>query len=193
MRMFFAFFLFLQCVDLMAQDSLALDSVTSINSFDTIQEIEVSNHSPMKAGIYSAVLPGMGQVYNEKVWKVPVIYAALGGAAYFIIDNGKEKKTYQEAIEIRFDDDPNTIDQFDGVFNDQDLIRIRNTFRQRQDLSILVGGLFYALNIIDAVVDAHLFDFEVGDDLGLAIQPAFQYDMASRHGISSLRLSLSLK
>ena len=156
-----------------AQDSLGIAAPDSSN-FELITVEDQSSHSASRAGVYSAILPGLGQAYNKKAWKIPIVYLAIGGAAYFAIDNGNEKNRYQDAIEIRNDGDPNTIDEFDGITASSDLVRIRNTFRERQDLSYIIGGLFYALNIVDAVVDAHLFDFDVSDDLSLQVAPEFK-------------------
>lgn len=132
-------------------------------------------HSPRKASIYSAVLPGAGQAYNKKYWKIPVIYAGFGVLGYFVKTNNEEYKIYKEAYKFRLDGDESTVDQFVGIYADQDLVTLKNFYRRNRDLSIIGMSVLYILNIIDASVDAHLFHFNVSDDLSLQIEPALQH------------------
>jgi hypothetical protein len=119
----------------------------------------------------SALLPGAGQAYNKKYWKIPVIYAGFGVLGYFVKTNNDEYKIYKEAYRIRLDGDENTIDQFVGIYADQDLVTLKNFYRRNRDLSVIGMSLLYLLNIIDASVDAHLFYFDVSDDLSMSIEP----------------------
>ena len=136
-------------------------------------------HSPHRATIYSAVLPGLGQIYNKKYWKVPLIYIGLGTFGYFIDWNNDQYMQYREAYADIVDDDPNTNSfeelNFEGrwdldnsgqrsQFTDA-LKRAKDTSRRNRDLVIMSTVAFYALNIIDASVDAHFFDFDISDDL----------------------------
>ena len=130
-------------------------------------------HSPKKAALYSAILPGLGQAYNKKYWKIPVLYAGEGVMWYFIIDNNRQYQTYKNAYRIRLDGDSTTIDQFTDTYADEDLRLLKNFYRRNRDLSYIVAGMIYVLNIVDASVDAHLFYFNVSDDLSLKISPAF--------------------
>jgi hypothetical protein len=140
-------------------------------------------HSPKKAAIYSACLPGLGQAYNKKYWKIPIIYAGLGGLAYGAAWNHKYWKQYHNALLIRYDDDPATIDEFDGEYSDNDLVTLKNYYSRYRDLCIIGMAAVYTLNILDAAVDAHLFYFDVGPNLSMRIEP--QIYMGS-HGISGV-------
>jgi hypothetical protein len=131
-------------------------------------------HSPRKASIYSAILPGAGQAYNKKYWKIPVIYAGFGVLGYFVKTNNDEYKIYKEAYKFRLDGDETTTDQFVGIYADQDLVTLKNFYRRNRDLSIIGMSVLYILNIIDASVDAHLFHFNVSDDLSLQLEPSLQ-------------------
>ncbi len=131
-------------------------------------------HSPFKATIMSTALPGLGQVYNGKWWKVPIIYGAFGGLIYSSVWNDAKRRTYRNAYLIRVDDDPATIDEFDGVYSDANLRELVDFYQRNRDLSLIFTGVIYALNIIDAGVDAHLKDFDVSDDLTLKIRPTMQ-------------------
>lgn len=129
-------------------------------------------HSPHKATIYSTVLPGLGQAYNKKYWKIPIIYAGFGVSGYFAVDNQKQYKKYKEAYSIRLDGNENTVDEFADSYTDEDLRLLKNYYRRNRDLSYVSIGLIYVLNIVDAAVDAHLFQFNVDDNLSLQWSPA---------------------
>ncbi|MEM1001214.1 MAG: DUF5683 domain-containing protein [Bacteroidota bacterium] len=128
--------------------------------------------APSKAAFYSAILPGLGQAYNKKYWKIPLVYAAIGTGVYFYITNTNELNRYRDAYKRRlagFEDD-----EFFGTISDDGLIRAQQQFRRNQELSLLVTLGLYALNIIDANVDAHLLQYNV--DENLAIKPHVKYN-----------------
>jgi len=131
-------------------------------------------HSPRKATIFSTVLPGLGQAYNKKYWKIPVIYAGFTGLSYLAIINNKDYITYKDAYRQRLDGDESTIDAYVDIYSDNDLVTLKNFYRRNRDLSIIGISVLYVLNIIDASVDAHLFNFNVNDDLSIFIQPQYQ-------------------
>jgi hypothetical protein len=131
-----------------------------------------------RATLYSAILPGAGQVYNKKYWKVPIIYAALGISAYAFFYNKSWYNKCQYALTVTIDGgDINTVDPELKPFvtaNDQNgIITYRDSFRKNQDYSVLFFLLFYGLNIVDATVDAHLKDFNVNSDLSFKVKPMF--------------------
>ena len=140
------------------------------------QKAEQKLHSPLTTTLMSAALPGLGQVYNKKYWKVPIIYAGIGIIVYAIDFNSKRYNTYRDAYILRTDGDPATIDDFDPAYyiinySEANLLTLRNYYRRYLEFSILCGALLYILNVIDANVDAHLKEFKVTDDLSLHIQP----------------------
>ncbi len=151
-------------------------------------------HSPHKATIYSAVLPGLGQIYNRKYWKVPLVYGGFAAFGYFIKWNNDQYNSYKQAYNDLVDDDPNTtsymklhgIAQWDltnSSVKSQLATRISNgkdAFRRYRDLNIIGTVAFYALNIIDASVDAHFFNFDISDDLSMNWTPAPVYCMDNR-------------
>jgi hypothetical protein len=131
-------------------------------------------HSPVKASLFSAILPGAGQVYNRKYWKVPVIYGAFAGLGYLAVWNNERYQLYRKAYRFRIDGNPLTVDEFEGRYSDGDLKLIRDYYRRNRDLSLIFTSLVYVLNIVDASVDAHLFYFDVGDNLSLQLMPGCQ-------------------
>ncbi|NJK96238.1 MAG: hypothetical protein HC905_16175 [Bacteroidales bacterium] len=154
--------------------------VSQVAEQDTIVSSDTSKikHSPRKAVIFSAILPGMGQVYNQKYWKVPIIYAAIGTLTYFIIDYNKKYNIYVNGYNDFKDEDPATnsfenIRQWERYSADPSyyLKSYRDFYRRWRDLDVLILAGVYVLNIIDANVDAHFFNFEIGDDLALDVKP----------------------
>lgn len=119
-------------------------------------------HSAHKASIYSALLPGSGQVYNKKYWKVPIVYAALGSTVYFAYDNNQQYQQYRDAYLLRKEGETDT---YINVYSDSQLITIMEYYERNRDLSYILSAVVYLLNIVDASVDAHLFDFDVSDNL----------------------------
>ncbi|MCC6180466.1 MAG: hypothetical protein IT237_01390 [Bacteroidia bacterium] len=124
-----------------------------------------------KATIMSACLPGLGQIYNKKYWKAPVIYVALGGLAYWGISNHTKYKYYSNNLRAIYDDDPNTNNN--TLYSSDQLITQKKYYEKYRNMAILAGALVYALNIIDANVDAHLKTFDVSDDLSLQLKPYY--------------------
>jgi Family of unknown function (DUF5683) len=140
--------------------------------------------NPKRATIYSAILPGAGQVYNKKYWKVPIVYAAIGIPAYAFFYNKSWYLKCQYALTVCVNLANNGSVGDDSLkkvapellpfvtTNDQNgIITNRDSFRKNQDYSVLFFLLFYGLNIVDATVDAHLKDFNVSSDLSFQIKP----------------------
>lgn len=130
----------------------------------------VRKHSPRKAVFYSIILPGLGQVYNKKYWKLPIIYGAGGAFAYFVAFNQLKYEKFRDAYVNGSPDVPALID---GIYYDYEILpRGRDFYRRYRDLSVLGVGVIYFLNIVDAMVDAHFFYYDVSDDLSMKIEPA---------------------
>ncbi|MCB0791796.1 MAG: hypothetical protein H6595_12035 [Flavobacteriales bacterium] len=146
-------------------------------------------HSPTRAAIYSAVIPGLGQVYNRKYWKVPIVFAGLGVSYYFIDHNRSQFHRYKDAYLAIVDGDPNTVDEFNGAYSASAVLDVADTYRRWRDISYICGGLVYILNIMDAAVDAYFVHFDVSEDLSLNIAPAFDLAAQGAMGIG-LRIRL---
>ncbi|TNF26843.1 MAG: hypothetical protein EP314_05410 [Bacteroidetes bacterium] len=155
--------------------------------------VKEKKHSPFKATIMSTALPGLGQVYNGRWWKVPIIYGAFGGLIYSSVAADINCRKYRDAYLIRIDDDPNTTDQFEGRYSDANLRDLIDRYQRNRDISLIFTGVVYALNIIDAAVDAHLKDFDVSDDLSLRMQPTLQQNGATAIPMPAVALTLTLR
>ena len=184
------FITFLGCLSLEAQEkdkkkteipeAIAIDSILEIR--DPINPL-----SPAKAAFYSAVLPGLGQAYNKKYWKIPIVYGAIGTGIYFYVTNNKEYNRYRDAYKSRLAGFEN--DEFFGRVTTEGLQRGQKFYRRNKEISLLVTMGLYALNIIDANVDAHLMQYNVDDNLSLA--PHFKIDQFDAS--SNLGLTLNFK
>ncbi len=150
-----------------AQETDSLE-VTKSNEILYTQEVIKEAYDPLapsQAAFYSAVLPGLGQAYNKKYWKIPIIYIGIGTSIYLRIDNEKSYNRYRDAYKRRLAG--YTDDEFQGV-SDETLIRAQRRTKRNMDVSTAVAVGFYLLNIIDANVDAHLKQFNISDDLSLS-------------------------
>lgn len=170
---FLAFILSAHQLAAQVQDSLppAKDSLSiSADSAQKTKAIKKKIYSePRKATIMSALLPGLGQVYNKKIWKVPIIYAGLGGFGYMFIANNNEYRYYRKNLIAVYDEDPATVNT-SGYSGDQ-LRLLKIQYRRYRDIGIIGMSLVYIFNIIDANVDGHLKTFDVSDDLSLHVDP----------------------
>ncbi len=136
------------------------------------------HHSVKKALIFSAVLPGAGQVYNhlampkgqkKAFWKVPLIYAGLGASTYFLITNQSKQKEYRAEYQLRLDTGSGSPEW--SSYDDAGILTLYETHLRWRDMSILALGLVYILQVADAGVEAHFVDFDISQDLSLKIDP----------------------
>lgn len=165
-------------------------------------------HSVKQAALFSAILPGLGQAYNEKYWKIPIVYAAIGTAGYFAIANSHTFHDLKNTYLLRIDGDSLTSDEYVNVYGTQEytgaltddyLLTYIDQWKRYTDINVIVLSFLYVLNIVDAVVDAHLYNFDVSDDLSLHIQPiifsnqSFAATNGKYNGNFGLHIKLSLK
>ena len=166
--------------------SIAIEE-SPIIANETLVKKEIDPLRPSKAAFYSAILPGLGQAYNKKYWKIPIVWGAVGAGVYFYVRNDKQYDRYRDAYKKRlagFEDD-----EFYDLISDDGLIRAQQQFRRNKELSLLITFGLYALNIIDANVDAHLLQFNVDENLSLS--PHYQYN--EMENTSDLGLTLNFK
>jgi hypothetical protein len=149
-------------------------------------------HDPRKATLRSAILPGWGQAYNRKYWKIPIVWGALGVTGYIFnfnrVQYNKVKFAYFALInkdtgKYSLITDP-ALKRFVEEGNSYALQSYRNEYRKDIDYSVLFFLFFWALNVVDATVDGHLKDFDISDDLSLKIKPSFYSLPTTPLGIS---------
>lgn len=148
-------------------------------------------HSPRKAGIYSAILPGLGQAYNRKYWKIGVIGVGTAALVYSYQFSLRNYRLHKNELILRQSDAISGFNEDLALYSDSDLNELQDFYRRNRDLTVIGFALLYTLNIIDATVDAHFFDFNMSDDLSLQIRPEPVYNAFSAR--SSLGLGINLR
>lgn len=143
-------------------------------------------HSALRATVYGALLPGMGQVYNKKYWKLPLVYGALGTCVYFIADNTKNYRHYKEQYIWASDTSAQTV----SAYSASQLEPVMETYHRWMDLSYFCLVGVYALQIIDANVDAHLFKYDISPDLSLQWQPVISPLFHSQNRMQGVSIQL---
>jgi len=167
--LFFSLSLFAQQKDSTTTKTIVEEKVVfpdSIFKFNTKISI------PKRAGLYSAILPGLGQIYNKQYWKTGLVAVAAGTVTYFIIDNRKNYQKYQEAYISRIDNNPATTDTF-YKYSINDIDILRRGFRKYYEYSIISGTLCYLVNILDAFTSSHLKTFDMSKNISMKAIPYF--------------------
>lgn len=133
----------------------------------------IKRQSPKKAALLSAAFPGTGQIYNKKYWKLPIVYGGIAGLGAWVGINVRDLRGYTDAYKLEIDGDMNTVGSYKGVTGEGPLNVKRDDAKRSLDLSIILLSVFYSLNIVDAAVDAHLFDYSITEDLSVSLAPEF--------------------
>lgn len=187
MRAGFIYFLLLGSIYFTSAKVQAQEGGTKRNRYDSA----LAAHSPKKAALRSAILPGLGQIYNKKYWKLPIVYGGLGvcGSVFFYNLNNYQDTRF--AYRVKYNMRVNRTDS--ALFAlikpnlkplpEENLRYYRNQFRRDVDYTVLFFMLLWGLNVVDAAVDAHLKSFDVSPDLSLRIKPGYS-DIARTNGIS---------
>ncbi len=140
--------------------------------------LDTNTHSPKKAAYMSLILPGLGQVYNKKYWKVPLFYAGFGGLTYLIINNHKSYIEFRDAYIARIDDTPGNEDIL-PQYTTENIRVLKNLYWKDRDFYIILTVGLYAVQILDAVVDAHFYSYDISDDLSLRVGPSIEPTMGT--------------
>jgi len=148
------------------------------NNKNHLFEVEQNPLSPAKAAFYSAVLPGLGQAYNKKYWKIPLVYGALATSIYFYSRNNSDLSRYQHAYKQRL---VGATDEFSGIISDAGLVRAQKIFKKNRDLSLFITIGIYILNILEANVDAHLPDKAINSKI--SFNPKLNFDPISNKAL----------
>jgi hypothetical protein len=185
---------------LFAQEKEVLKSADSLKTVtavvDTIspegkKEKKVNVYNPKKAALRSAIIPGWGQIYNKKYWKLPIVYGALGITGYIFFDNINTYREYRKAYGIRYraalpvpdSTGYSELKEIYKIIEPNSIRAARDEFRRYIDYSVLFFILFWGLNVVDAAVDSHLKSFDVSPDLSFRFKPGYS-EMAGTTGLS---------
>ena len=158
MKIIFQISLFL----LFANNIVSQNNNTKTNS-SIYQDLSNNPIAPAKAAFYSAILPGLGQAYNKKYWKIPVIYGAIGTSVYFYKQNNNNYQRFLDALKLELAGKPHEFENLDETGLEKGI----NTYKKQRDLALFITIGLYVLNILEANVDAHLPDKKLDDTLSL--------------------------
>lgn len=158
------------------KDSVSVENNNTGTAKNVVSDLEKANGpvsktmklNPTRAGLYSAVLPGLGQFYNKKYWKIPIVWGAVGTGVGIAVWNQKQYRKYREYYIAKLNGTPNEfIDQY-PYLDKVALGNFQDRAKRQRDYAIAISGLIYILNIVDAVVDAHLYESRHDPDLSFA-------------------------
>ena len=199
---FFISIFLLMAMNIQAQEEEVLRSADSLKTITAVVDSsaprgekvkKIRVYDPRKAALRSAILPGWGQIYNKKYWKLPIVYGALGVTGYIFFDNINTYKEYRHAYTARYKaalPPPNNdstdyygLKEIYKIIEPGSIRAARDEFRRYIDYSVLFFLLFWGLNVVDAAVDAHLKSFDVSPDLSFQFKPGYS-EMANTTGIS---------
>ena len=174
-------------------NSLSTDVLVMDDSLTVKKRRNINPLAPSKAAFYSAVLPGLGQIYNKRYWKVPLVWGAIGGSVYAYTWNNDNYKRFRTAFKRRqagFTDD-----EFNGEGNfpfldDGDLENQQERFQRDRDLWLVLSIVAYSLNIIDANVDAHLKQFNIDNNLALDFEPFLDLNAVTNNPTYGMALTI---
>lgn len=183
-----------------------LRDIDTISSVPMQAEVEIVpwKPDPLRAVWMGVILPGYGQIYNRSYWKLPIVYGGFMGCAYAISWNNRLYTDYKQAYRDILTDtdgtktsyidilpDGYTIEMMGGKSNYTNVLKNKqNTYRRYRDLSIVATVLVYALSLIDAYVDAQLFDFDISTDLSMTVEPQLYYDFQNNKS-AEVKLAIS--
>ena len=128
-----------------------------------------SEHSPKKALLLS-LLPGAGQVYNGQAWKIPIIYGAFGGMGYLIYDNYTNMRAFKDEYLLRVNGGEPQLENY-TYYPNSSIYNLYQTYNKNFQLMVIITAVIYGLNLVDAYVFGHLYDFQISDDLTLNLSP----------------------
>ena len=199
--LFIVSFLSLQCLKAQEQDTLQMapmeDTLILRQDLPAPSVVLKKKHSPKKATLL-ALIPGAGQAYNRKYWKIPVIYAGFGVTTYFAITNGDDYKLYKQAYDYKMGyitDVSDRVKAEAAKYSADNLITLRDYYRGKMELFWILTAAWYVVQIIDANVDAHFFYYDISDELTLQVEPQWTppgNTYIQGNGVGSVGLSVIL-
>ncbi len=148
----------------------SIDKFQPIDGYSNdLESSEKTKKIPARAALYSAILPGLGQTYNGNYWKVPIIYSLFAGMYFLYEENNYKYNEFKQAYKNSLNGVP--VDPKFEKYDQSTLLQRKDYYKRNRDFNIIIGGLIYLLNVLDANVDAHLMDYDISPDLSLNVKP----------------------
>jgi len=191
MRLFLLFLVWFGCIHFSVfgqSDSLRTIVQSKTDSSSLKKFPIVRKPDPRRATFLAVVLPGAGQIYNRKYWKLPILYGAAFTLGYYInFNNQQYVYTRDSYLQVQ----AGKKDRYNGAYSLEQLAQLREYWRRNRDLLIIISGFTYLLNIADAAVDAHLGSFDVSDDLSFRVVP--KMDLIGYQPVFGLGMNFTVK
>lgn len=170
-------YLFICCLLLSSTIVKGQEITPQLTSKQVFEQEGYNPLSPAKAAFYSAILPGLGQVYNKDAWKLPFVYGAMATSMYYYTINNSSYKRYRDAYKLREAgyQDEFTLDDGTTLISREGLVSAQNVLKQNRETSLLLFIGFYVIQIIDASVSAHLLQFNVNENI--SVDPSIYNDI----------------
>jgi len=160
------------------QDYILVDTTFLNMSEDATFFKSQSTQDPNKAALLSALIPGLGQAYNKQYWKIPIIYTGGMVMAHYIRYNHEIYNAFRTGLIAETDGREETVNPFNEVipnrYNSDQMQRQLEYFRRNRDYLMIIGGVMYMLNIVEAHIAAHLKEFDINDGLSFKLHPSIQ-------------------
>jgi hypothetical protein len=169
-----------------AEVSISFPEGTIVTKEKKIPKERSKEITPKRVALLGLACPGLGQIYNQKYWKLPIVYGLIGTGAFFTGFNAKELRVFNRALEQRFNGEP---DPFLGIYTTDEMYAFRKVYQRNVEVSGILTGLAWGLQIVDAVVDAHLKRFDISDDLSLQLRPT----ISTHNGMAAPGIGIFLR
>ncbi len=164
----------------------------SVDTKDTVSILVNKTHSPGKAALFSTFVPGLGQIYNRDIWKVPVLYAGLGTIIYFAIYNYNNMNKFKDEYYNRLNGSGTLLQDY-TTYSDESIYSLYNAYKDNFHLMVIFGVALYAVQILDAYVYGYLFSFDMSEDISLNVAPSVVPCLYKGSLSQSLGFSLNIK
>jgi hypothetical protein len=187
------FLFFCQWSDAVAQADTTVVLADTVAPKSKVRMSFGQPHRPKRAVWMSAALPGLGQVYNKRWWKLPIIYGGFAGLVYGIVSSDMQRTEYRDAYLKRVDNDPATVDPYETRYSDANMKELISYYQRNRDLCIIFTVALYGLNIIDATVDGHLFSFDVSEDLSMSARPMLMQPLNAATPLGGVGIVFTLR
>lgn len=148
-----------------------------------------TRNSPKQAALLSLAFPGLGQVYNKKYWKLPIVYAGIGGCIFWVYRQAKFTKQYNTYLVQKANNQ--TLPTNIARYSTAQLESVRNTYRRNVQLASFITAMVWGFSILDAAVDAHIKPFDISENLSMQIKPSILNSQSQNY--YALKLNLNLK
>jgi len=156
----------------------------------TNKPLHLKKHNP-KTASWLAIIPGAGQIYNKKYWKLPIVYGGLGTTAYLIYYYEGLTSMYRKEYVARMNEKTDKLNPKLAKYSVENILELRNFHRRNMEICVAACTILYVLSILDACVDAHLFYYDVSDNLAVAVKPKINHNPLT--GVTSPGMGLVLK